>query len=108
MALETRGKVPNFSLRPHPLAIGLMVFTLVIGILLALSFFSKEDGTGIYLQRGTFTLVATAVLSVLLAILATSKMWYPHLWTKNSTHDRHKQHTKYHPAMQQPRPQRKR
>ena len=108
MALETRGKVPNFSLRPHPLAIGLMVFTLVIGILLALSFFSKEDGTGIYLQRGTFTLVATAVLSVLLAILATSKMWYPHLWTRNSTHDRHKQHTKHPPAMQQPRPQRKR
>jgi len=90
------------------MAIGLMIFTLVIGILLALSFFSKEDGTGIYLQRGTFTLVATAILSILLAILATSKMWYPHLWNKNSTHERHKQHTRHHPAMQQPPPQHKR
>jgi hypothetical protein len=90
------------------MAIGLMVFILITGILLALSFFSKEDGTGIYLHRGTFTLVTTAILSILLAILATSKMWYTHLWSKNSSHDRHKQHTKHHPVMQQPPPQHKR
>lgn len=90
------------------MAIGLLVLILVIGILLALSFFSKEEGTGDYLHKGVVTLVATAIISVLMTILATSKMWYPHLWNKNSTHERHKQHTKYHPSMRQPRPQSKR
>ncbi len=75
-----------------------MILVAVVGLLLALSFFAKEDGAGIYLHRGVVTLIATAISTILLSIVATSKMWYPHLWSKNSTHDRHKQHTEYHPS----------
>lgn len=78
---------------------GAIIMTLVVGMLLALSFFSKEEGTGHFRQQGVVTLIITGIITVFLLILATSKLWFPHLWKKNSTHDRHKQHTKYHPAM---------
>jgi len=80
---------------------GAIIMTLVVGLLLALSFFSKEEGTGHYQQQGVLTLIITVIITVFLLILATSKLWFPHLWKKNSTHDRHKQHTKYHPAVQE-------
>ena len=76
-----------------------LVLVVIAGVLTALSFFSMEEGTGEYKQRGTFTLVITAILSICLAIIATSKMWFSHLWKKNSTHARHKNHTRFHPAM---------
>jgi len=104
--LETsRGKVPQFTMRPHPMVLGALILILVVGILLALSFFVKEEGTGVYKNRGILTLMITAVLSIFLTILATAKFWYTHLWKKNSSHDRHKQHTQYHPAMRNRRPQ---
>ncbi|MBT8041737.1 MAG: hypothetical protein HKP10_08455 [Kiritimatiellales bacterium] len=79
-----------------------MILVAVVGLLLALSFFAKEDGTGIYLHRGVVTLITTGIATILLSIVATSKMWYPHLWNKNSTHDRHKQHSQYHPSQRYP------
>jgi len=99
--MNTRGKVPVFTLKPHP---GIsMVFILVVigGLLTAMSFFSMEEGTGVYKQRGIFTLVLTAILGICLAIVATSKMWFSHLWKRNSTHDRHKKHTRYHPSVKE-------
>jgi hypothetical protein len=71
---------------------------LIVGFLLAMSFFVKDEGTGIHRQKGILTLIITAVLCICLIIVATAKFWYTHLWKKNSTHDRHKQHTKHHPA----------
>jgi len=97
--LQTRGKVPHFSMRPHPVVSALLIIILLVGLLLALSFFSQEDGTGVNAQRATVTLMITGVLSLFLTILATAKFWFPHLWKKNSNHARHKQHTKHHPAM---------
>lgn len=97
----TRGKVPNFSMRPHPLVTGAMIMILIIGLLIAMSFFAKEDGTGVHKQHGILTLVITGFLSICLTIVATAKFWYTHLWKKNSTHARHKQHTQYHPATQE-------
>jgi hypothetical protein len=102
MAIETaRGKVPHFSMRPHPVILGALIMIPLIGGLIALSFFAKEDGTGMYQQRGVLTVMITAILSFCLIIVATAKFWYTHLWKKNSTHARHKQHSKYHPAMQE-------
>ncbi len=97
--MHTRGKVPNFTLRPHPVVSMVLTLVVIVGLLLAMSFFSMEEGTGEYEQRGIFTLVVTAILSVCLAIIATSKMWFSHLWKKNSTHERHKKHTRYHPTV---------
>ena len=80
-----------------------MVFILVVigGLLTAMSFFSMEEGTGEYKQRGILTLVVTAILGICLSIVATSKMWFSHLWKKNSTHARHKRHTQYHPSVKE-------
>lgn len=91
-------------MRPHPVVTGLLIMIMVIGFLLAMSFFAKDEGTGIYRQQGILTLIITGILCVFLIIIATSKFWYTHLWKKNSTHDRHKQHTKHHPAYQKKKP----
>jgi hypothetical protein len=60
-----------------------------------------EEGTGEYSQKGTLVLIITAIVSILLIVVATSKMWFPHLWKKNSTHKRHRQHTQYHPSVKE-------
>ena len=78
-----------------------LVLVLIVGLLTAMSFFSMEEGTGEYKQRGVFTLVITAILSICLTIVATAKMWFTHLWKKNSTHERHKNHSRYHPAVKE-------
>jgi NADH:ubiquinone oxidoreductase subunit 5 (subunit L)/multisubunit Na+/H+ antiporter MnhA subunit len=98
---NARGKVPIFTLRPDPVVTLVLVMILIVGLLLTMSFFSKEDGTGVFRQKGTLTLIITAILSICLAILATAKLWFTHLWKKNSTHARHKQHSKYHPAVKE-------
>ena len=97
----TRGKVPHFTMRPNPIALGAMFLILIVGLLLALSFFAKDGGSGAYRQQGIFTVIVTGIICVLLLILATAKMWFPHLWKKNSTHDRHKQHSRHHPAVRE-------
>jgi len=79
----------------------MLVLAMITGILLAMSFFSREDGTGTFNQRGVLTLLITTLLCICLGIVATSKMWFRHLWKKNSSHDRHKQHTKYHPLVRE-------
>jgi len=86
-------------MRPHPIVSGLLILVPITGILLAMSFFSYEDGTGIYFHRGILVLIITGILSFFLLILATSKLWFPHLWKKNSTHARHRQHTRHHPSV---------
>lgn len=97
--LQSRGKVPHFSMRPHPLVTMALCLVLIVGLLLALSFFHKEDGTGGYKQHGILVLMVTAVLTICLSIIATSKFWFSHLWKRNSTHARHHQHTDHHPEV---------
>ncbi|MCK5675889.1 MAG: hypothetical protein KAH99_02625 [Verrucomicrobia bacterium] len=99
--MNTRGKVPVFTLKPHPGVSLLFILVVIGGLLTAMSFFSMEEGTGEYRQRGILTLVFTAILGIFLTIVATSKMWFPHLWKKNSTHSRHKKHTQYHPTVKE-------
>ncbi len=78
-----------------------LAMVLVVGLLIAMSFFSKEEGTGEFQQKGVLTLIVTGIISICLTIIATSKLWFRHLWKKNSTHARHKNHTKYHPTMKE-------
>jgi len=86
---------------PHPLVSMALVIILIVGTLIALSFFSMEEGTGEYRQKGILVVIITSILTILLGFAATAKLWFPHLWKKNSTHARHKQHTRYHPAMRE-------
>jgi len=76
-------------------------FVLTVGVLAAMSFFSQEDGTGTHRQTGILILIITLLISIFLAITATAKLWFSHLWKRNSTHARHKQHTRHHPAMKE-------
>ena len=94
-----RGKVPHFTMRPDPVVTGVLALVLIAGLLTAMSFFAKDEGAGQYTQKGVFTLIVTGILSICLTVLATAKFWFPHLWKKNSTHARHKQHTKHHPVI---------
>jgi len=77
---------------------------LIIGLLLAMSFFSKDEGTGVYRQQGILIVIITVMICIGLIIIATAKFWYTHLWKRNSNHARHKQHTKHHPAYQNKAP----
>ncbi len=97
--MHTRGNVPHFTLRPHPLVSGLFIFILVIGLLATMALLAKEEGTGVYRQKANLTMAVTGITCACLAILATSKLWFPHLWKKNSAHARHKKHTRHHPEI---------
>lgn len=97
----TKGKVPHFTLRPHPVVTMVIILVLIVGLLTVLSFFSREDGTGINRQKGILVLVLTLIISICLTIVATAKLWFTHLWKRNSTHARHKQHSQHHPAVRE-------
>lgn len=105
--ISSRGKVPNFSLKPHPVVIGLILLVVIVGLLSALSFYTKEDGTGVYAPKGHFALIVTGVITICLLIVATSKMWFTHLWKKNSSHSRHKEHSPHHPIHRERRNRRR-
>ncbi len=97
----TKGKVPHFTLRPHPVVTMVLILVLVVGLLTTLSFISTDDGSGVQRQKGVLVLVLTLVISVCLTIVATAKLWFTHLWKRNSTHARHKQHSQFHPAVKE-------
>ena len=78
-----------------------LILVVVAGLLIAMSFFSMEEGTGVYKQRAILTLVLTAIISICLTIVATAKLWFMHLWKKNSTHARHRKHTEHHPSVRE-------
>jgi hypothetical protein len=89
-------------MRPSPGITLALILVVIVGVLTSMSLFHKDEGVGgQYHQQGIFVLVVTGILVMFLAILATSKFWFPHLWKKNSTHSRHKQHTRFHPAMRE-------
>ena len=82
--MHGNGRVPMFKMRPH-------TGTLVAGIailVLGLTFFleGRSDPGDIPGQRrADLILVISIVISGLLFIVATARMWFKHLW-----HDRYK------------------
>jgi len=95
--LQSRDKVPKFSLMPHPGIIALFFLVLVVGVLFGLALLSQDNGAGDYRLRAYFVFLVTGIFCIFIFLIGTSKLWFRHLWRKNSTHARHKQHTKYHP-----------
>ena len=98
MSIFPKGKVPQFKLRPDPIALVLFFIVFISGLLISLSFYKAEDGTGIYFQKGLISSIFTGVLSLCLLFAAISKLLFSHLWSKNSSHDRHRIHSKIHPS----------
>ena len=83
---------------PHPVIVALFFFVLIVGVLIGLALLSKDGGVGDYEQKANFVFMVTGLLCVFIFMIGTSKLWFSHLWKKNSTHARHKQHTQYHPT----------
>jgi formate hydrogenlyase subunit 3/multisubunit Na+/H+ antiporter MnhD subunit len=98
MSLAPKGKVPHFTMKPDPVASAICIIIFVSGSLISLSFFSQEDGTGIYQQKGIMCALITTLLTFFLLLVATARFWFTHLWKKNATHSRHQQHSQLHPA----------
>ena len=94
--LPGKGRVPTFNLKPHPLLISALAIVIIGGLLLALSFHSRDDGSGRHVQQAVFTLIVTFVMTGCLLIMGTSKMWFPHLWHKNRSHKRHRGKKHHH------------
>ncbi len=77
------GKVPMFKMRPQGGTLWLAVFVLLFG---AIAFFDghKDPGDIAAQDRSNLVLTLSIVISGILMILATSRMWFKHLW-----HDRY-------------------
>ena len=92
-----KGKqVPHFSLKPEPTTTLLFVLVLISGLLITLSLFWQEDGSGLYRQKGILCAIVTGVLSFTLFLGATARYWFTHLWKKNTSPNRHRKHSAFH------------
>ena len=97
MNVYPKGKVPEFKLKPDPIALCLLIIIIISGFLISLNFFNAEDGTNINSQKGVITCIVTSLLSIFLTFAAAAKYRFQHLWKKNTSHERHRMHTDNHP-----------
>ena len=82
--MNTHGKVPMFKMQPHK---GSIVAALLV-LLLGIAFFyegHRDPGDLPAQNRAHLALAVSVVVSGLLLIIATGRMWFRHLW-----HDRYK------------------
>ena len=84
------GKVPMFKMRPQQGTLGLAIAVLLLGVL---AFFEghKDPGDISAQGRSNFLLTLSIVISGALMIIATSRMWFKHLW-----HDRYGRRQRKH------------
>jgi hypothetical protein len=82
--MYTHGKVPMFKMKPHKGSLLAAVVVLVLGIMF---FFEghRDPGDLPAQERSKFIFVLSIVISGLLVIVATARMWFAHLW-----HDRYR------------------
>jgi len=72
-------RVPMFKLRPYRGLLLAALFTAVVGGLLS-SYFFIEDAYQTGIHRGLFILIVTAILTLLLIVVAFSRYGFKHLW----------------------------
>lgn len=77
------GKVPMFKMKPQSGTLWVSVIMLLLG---AAAFFDghKDPGDIAAQDRSNLALALSIVVSGVLMIVATSRMWFKHLW-----HDRY-------------------
>lgn len=78
------GKVPMFKMRPHKVSLVAACCVLILGVLF---FFEgrRDPGNVPAHERANLILAISIVLSGVLFIISTGRMWFSHLW-----HDRYK------------------
>ncbi len=82
--MNTHGKVPMFKMKPQR---GTLVAAAVV-LLLGISFFfegHRDPGDIPAHNRANLALAVSIVVSGLLVIISTGRMWFTHLW-----HDRYR------------------
>lgn len=82
--MHTHGKVPMFKMKPHK---GSLIASIIV-LLLGVGFFfdgHRDPGNIPAHDRANLILMGSIVISGLLFIVATGRMWFTHLW-----HDRYK------------------
>ena len=82
--MHNNGRVPMFKMRPHRGTLILSICVLALGVLFYLQGKSDPGNLPAH-RRAEFILTLSIVISGLLFILATARMWFKHLW-----HDRYK------------------
>lgn len=77
------GKVPMFKMKPQRGTLWLAIIILCLGVL---AFFDghKDPGDIAAQDRSNIFLTLSIIVSGILMIVATSRMWFKHLW-----HDRY-------------------
>ena len=82
--MYTHGKVPMFKMKPHK---GSLLAAAVVLLLGALFFFEghRDPGDIPAQEQSRLVFVISIVVSGLLIIIATGRMWFGHLW-----HDRYR------------------
>ena len=82
--MNHHGKVPMFKMRPHK---GTMLAAIVILLLGALFCYDghRDPGDIPAHDRANLILAISIVISGLLLIISTGRMWFTHLW-----HDRYR------------------
>lgn len=82
--MNTHGKVPMFKMRPQK---GTLIAAICVLVLGALYFFEahRDPGDIPAQDRAHLIFAVSVIVSGLLLIIATGRMWFSHLW-----HDRYK------------------
>jgi len=82
--MNTHGKVPMFKMRPHKGTMVAAICVLLLGILFL--FEGHRDPGDIPAQdRAHLVFMLSIIISGLLLIVSTGRMWFSHLW-----HDRYR------------------
>ena len=81
---SNHGKVPMFRMKPQPGYLWAAIIVLLMGVLI---YFEghRDPGNVPAHERSTLILVISIIASGVLLIIATSRMWFKHLW-----HDRYR------------------
>ncbi len=84
MPIHNYGKVPMYKMKPHK---GFFITAVVILILGLLFFFEghRDPGDIPAHERSNMVLVVAVIVSGLLFMVSTGRMWFKHLW-----HDRYR------------------
>ncbi len=82
--MNTHGKVPMFKMKPHK---GTLVSAIIVLLLGGLFFYEghRDPGDIPGHDRSKLILAISIVVSGLLLIISTGRMWFTHLW-----HDRYR------------------
>jgi hypothetical protein len=78
------GRVPMFKMKPQRGTLWLAIIILLIGVV---AYFDghKDQGNITAAERSNLILTLSIILSGILIIISTSRMWFKHLW-----HDRYR------------------